>query len=912
MRTVADARGGGVLAKAQYLNAHLTANARATQVEVLRKECERLRRLHARAVALGRSQLERTFRKWMGASVANAFHGWRGAAKAAAKAGKEGELARQLAALTHELETQRDELKAVHAAEVRRLRLEVKGEGGTQREIDRLRTAAVRSAGNRLRMAAAAAAFTTWADQWGAARKAKHVLRKFTMSRTARAVEAWKGLAGRNARVRARLQQVAGRLVHRRVASAWEKWAGMKQQTVENRLKVERMLFKMRYRHLNASFARWADMVLEVKSLRTRATRAMSRLRNRNLSQGFRRWGDFALESASQRRRLEKALTKMKHRELAAGFARWKQYWQDRRKMRVLAARASQRFRKVPQARGFHRWRDFVGEKQWVLGQIDYILRRLKHRAKAGSFLRWAEMALVSAALRTKLVQALQRFRHVLIARSWNAWLDVVDEMVVKREAAEAVLTRLTQRNLVGAVNRWREFVAESLLMRARLQSVLGRMRSAKLTRIWNSWHDFKREAERQAALGVAESKREEMEEIVLVAALKIQLFAMRRTRLRTTALRAWRASTVAGHANLALCRKILMRVQNRGLAAAFDGWVHAANTARRQRHVVGRARMRLDRVTKRAALVAWANAARGDRVANLQRRADDAERVLGIRTRHNMAVCVPLLRQLTNLHLDPDVGHEVFALFDFLVPKAAASKRRTNKDAQAQMQPPDSDADVDHAHAEGVAPAAEDLENPAHSEKRFRGEQRVVEIVNAQLMAMQRRLDELEDRNRNLRIERETAVARVKEEMEKKHKFDVAALRRLNAQETRAANDHARQSRMTASVDDRMTVAFNNASTSVVNRPTPGMMLPSKSRNDGGGGGAGGGGGGALNPHNALRSPVRPSSSYAGSRAEAQGRPQSASSPASSMGARGDGTSAAYRSTTFRPPPVRGRLAFE
>ena len=52
--------------------------------------------------------------------------------------------------------------------------------------------------------------------------------------------------------------------------------------------------------------------------------------------------------------------------------------------------------------------------------------------------------------------------------------------------------------------------------------------------------------------------------------------------------------------------------------------------------------------------------------------------------------------------------------------------------------------------------------------------------------MAVQLRCDELVDANRHLRIERETAIGRVRDEMEKKHKFDIAALRRLNAQETR------------------------------------------------------------------------------------------------------------------------------
>jgi hypothetical protein len=70
----------------------------------------------------------------------------------------------------------------------------------------------------------------------------------------------------------------------------------------------------------------------------------------------------------------------------------------------------------------------------------------------------------------------------------------------------------------------------------------------------------------------------------------------------------------------------------------------------------------------------------------------------------------------------------------------------------------------------------AADLDNPAMSEKRFRGEQRVIEIVNSTLVAVQLRCDELVDANRHLRIERETAIGRVRDEMEKKHKFDIAA----------------------------------------------------------------------------------------------------------------------------------------
>ena len=48
VRTVGDARGAGVLAKAQYMNAHVRSNARAAQVEVLRREVERLQKLHSR------------------------------------------------------------------------------------------------------------------------------------------------------------------------------------------------------------------------------------------------------------------------------------------------------------------------------------------------------------------------------------------------------------------------------------------------------------------------------------------------------------------------------------------------------------------------------------------------------------------------------------------------------------------------------------------------------------------------------------------------------------------------------------------------------------------------------------------------------------------------------------------------
>lgn len=290
MRTVADARGGGVLAKAQYLNAHVRSNARAAQVEVLRKECERLRKLHARAIELGRSQLERTFQKWMGASLKNTFHGWRDAAKAGAKAAKETEMLRQLDVLKREVETQREDMEATHAVEVRRLKRELKEAGGTQREIDHLREAAIKKAVNRIRTAAAAAAFEKWAEMYRAVKRAKYVLRKIVMSRAARAMEAWKTLAGEKARLRGKMAQVAGRMFHRQLAGAWEKWAGMKDEMAGNRLKVQRMLSKMKNRELNGAFGRWYDMVSELKEQRAKLTRIMARARHQGLVPAFNRW----------------------------------------------------------------------------------------------------------------------------------------------------------------------------------------------------------------------------------------------------------------------------------------------------------------------------------------------------------------------------------------------------------------------------------------------------------------------------------------------------------------------------------------------------------------------------------------------------------------------------------------------
>jgi hypothetical protein len=379
-------------------------------------------------------------------------------------------------------------------------------------------------------------------------------------------------------------------------------------------------------------------------------------------------------------------------------------------------------------------------------------------------------------------------------------------------------------------------------------------------------------------------------------------------TRVGAAALDCWWESVVDGREKKALCRRILTRVHNRALAQSFDGWISAVNTLQRQRHVIGRALSRLNKVTKQKMLLAWAATARADRVENLTRRAEAAERVLGIRTRHNMAVCVPLLRQLTNLDLDPNLGHEVFALFDFLVPKSMTSKR-SGKSALSKEA-------LDHAgdHPDLLDIAARGqttvatLENPHESEKRFRGEQRVVEIVNTQLTDMQRRLDELHDQNRNLRIERETAITRVKEEMEKKHKFDIAALRRLNAQETRTANERARLTRVQASVDDRMTVATNNSSTFSINtNPTPGMMPPSTTGSRRGGMAAASG---VLSPRSTAASPIKMPNAY-------NTRPHSAHAAAAaefspSFGVEGTSASKAYMPTTFQPPPSRTRMAFE
>lgn len=500
--------------------------------------------------------------------------------------------------------------------------------------------------------------------------------------------------------------------------------------------------------------------------------------------------------------------------------------------------------------------------------------------------------------MRQKLQYVSGRMQCAKLARIMNSWVDFIKARQRLMTRLELMMIRFVQRRLLAAFRIWRANVVEGAEART--------------------------EAERQAKLSASERERKQKEEEKRAAQFAAKLHATRGAGLKRilrrvmnrvggAALDAWWASVVDGREKKAMCRKILYRVQSRHLALSFNTWIHAVNTLQRQRHVIARALARVGKVTKQKVLLSWASAARRDRVETLTRRAEAAERVLGIRTRHNMAVCVPLLRQLTNLDLDPTLRHEVFALFDFLVPKSMTSKRS----GKAGLSKEALDLVGDHAELLDIAArgrsAAEAFENPQQSAKRFRGEQRVVEIVNSQLTAMQLRLDELEDRNRNLRIERETAITRVREEMEKKHKFDIAALRRLNAQETRTANERARLTRVQSSIDDRMLVASNNSSSALlISNPTHGMMPPTTKRVAGGGG--------MLSPRSAAPSPIKMSSSNTHNRGGAA-RPLSASSSAAAAAEISpsymvEGTSATksttYRPTTFQPPGVRTRMAFE
>lgn len=371
------------MAKAQYLNAHVRSNARAAQVEVLRKECERLRKLHARAIELGRAQLERTFQKWMGASLTNSFHGWHEAAKLEAKAAKEFEMARQLEALKLELETQRKELEAAHAAEVRRLKRKLSDVGGTQREIDRLRGAAIKSAVNRMRMAAAAAAFEKWTERWRKTKKAKYVIRKIVLSRAGRAMEAWKNLAGEKVRLRAKMRQVAGRIFYRRLANAWDKWADRKDEVARNRLKVQRMLSKMKNKELEASFGRcvfflsllfpklltppcihlslshpfrWCDAVSDLKEYRARLKRIISRARHQGILPAWSRWIDNMCKLQRLRDQLQRVIARARSQGVSAGFQRWLEAVKEAKSLRSRATRALSRFRNRHLSQAWSRW----------------------------------------------------------------------------------------------------------------------------------------------------------------------------------------------------------------------------------------------------------------------------------------------------------------------------------------------------------------------------------------------------------------------------------------------------------------------------------------------------------------------------------------------------------------------------
>ena len=47
-----------------------------------------------------------------------------------------------------------------------------------------------------------------------------------------------------------------------------------------------------------------------------------------------------------------------------------------------------------------------------------------------------------------------------------------------------------------------------------------------------------------------------------------------------------------------AMCFQILLRVQARGVAAAFGGWLHGAGTLRRHRYLLGKSHRRHTRAT--------------------------------------------------------------------------------------------------------------------------------------------------------------------------------------------------------------------------------------------------------------------------------------------------------------------------
>eukprot|EP00873_Tetraselmis_striata_P041424 jgi/Tetstr1/461688/TSEL_006788.t1 len=377
----------------------------------------------------------------------------------------------------------------------------------------------------------------------------------------------------------------------------WVLWKGAKQ---EGLAKARRAVQHMRQRQLAGAWLRWQEFAAEAAAQRGALMRALGHWRHAQLGAALRQWATWTRGRQSKLDSMEHAVLFWRHQALGSALVGWHFRARDLSRKRENATLALLHWRNMRKAVAFfsweHRARVLVSKRESAIAAITFWLNLCLGSAFAG----WQLSVEETARKRHKVALAVKLWRNRTLASAFAGWAARVSELICKQAMASRALTFWQNLALGHAWAGWLHRVSELAAKRESVHRALSSWRAAALRRAFNALAaNVVARAKAAAALerwahSAAARAVDGWRDVVRKQ--RAALWRWRHSALGK-ALASWRVWAATSGYHRSVLVRCVARMRAAALSRAFDGWAAAWEAGQEaglraeeiQRRVVGR-----------------------------------------------------------------------------------------------------------------------------------------------------------------------------------------------------------------------------------------------------------------------------------------------------------------------------------
>ena len=453
-----------------------------------------------------------------------------------------------------------------------------------QHELARQREG-MRSSLKRFIMQSQSRAFESWCmlAKEAAAKQAKMRSCLATLSPEGRAMRKAFNSWGEAAAMLRNLQRAASSLVHRYTRLGWNGWVEFADEQAQRQKAMSKAVASMSQRGERAALNSWVAFAEAAGEQRRLLKSAGAAFKGDGARKAWNQWVHVAAAQSHSRRLAMQAAGRLIHAPMARALLTWQAVVVERSRALDLIAKSSKFFADGT-GRAWNQWCSLMAS--WY--RLRRFARRLLRRDLVRAWGQWEESAdarrrlqqLSKRALNSDIYHAwlqwstslldmsrMRRFASRLLrrglAKTFDTWLEQVDAIHQVRKRMKPIARRMLLRGLGAALNKWLDVASEG----RRLRAIGRRMMNSGLVRCLNRWSLAAYESARSLRLLKRVASR-------VASRVKVRVFE------------AWARATDETKAERETKqRRALNMMRNRGLAAAFYGWIAATKDAAKLRH---------------------------------------------------------------------------------------------------------------------------------------------------------------------------------------------------------------------------------------------------------------------------------------------------------------------------------------